>query len=842
MRSKHGGAAAAVALGGDACAPLPTTTTVSWRERLLWALQSGPLIGLAAQLLLIAALAVAAGSTGGGLDRPGWVAGITCALLTNAALARGLSHFGSDRLAAADWVTLTRATLAVGVAALVADSFGRPVPAATLVSLAAVALALDAVDGWVARRTRTGVLGAHFDGEADAFLILILSVYVARSAGAWVLAIGAARYAFLAAGWPLPWMRQPLPPRYWRKVVAAMQGIVLTVAAAHVLPPAVMEAALAGALVLLAESFGRDVWWLRSHRYATRLRPEPSADPTVAPPIGPGRGRARGALSAALTVLALLVVWGALAAPDQPIQLRPGALVRLPLEGFVLIAIAVLLPGRWRRVLPWVVGPLLGLVVLLKILNIGFFAAFDRPFDPYQDVSYAGIGTETLRSSIGHAKANLVIALVLVFIAGLLVVTTLALRRLTRVAAGHRVWSLRAVAALGGVWMLCWVLGAHLVARTPIASTSAAGLVVDEVTALRADIRDHGVFAREISHDRFRNIAADQLLTGLRGKDVVLAFVESYGKIAVQGSSFSPQVDALLSNGTKQLQAAGFSARSAFLTSPTFGGISWLAHSTLQSGVWVKSRRRYDQLVTTDRFTLSDAFKRAGWRTVDYVPSNDRAWAPGSSFYHFDKVYDRRNVGYRGPTFAYASMPDQYVFAALQRQELAKRHRRPVFAEVDMVSSHTPWTRIPRLIPWRQVGDGSVFNTIPVTHTSIDSLYSNAAWGWLRQNGSARVRAAYAQSIEYSLSALLSFVKHSGDPNLVLVVLGDHQPWAIVSGQQPSHEIPISVIARDPAVLNRIAGWGWNGGLRPSPRAPVWQMSAFRDRFLSAFDSFPGPQ
>ena len=112
-----------------------------------------------------------------------------------------------------------------------------------------------------------GRLGAQFDGEVDAFLILVLSVYVARSAGAWVLAIGAARYAFLAAGWPLPWMREPLPPRYWRKVVAATQGIVLTVAAADVLPAAVTVVALVAALALLAESFGRDVWWLWSNRH-----------------------------------------------------------------------------------------------------------------------------------------------------------------------------------------------------------------------------------------------------------------------------------------------------------------------------------------------------------------------------------------------------------------------------------------------------------------------------------------------------------------------------------------------------------------------------------------------
>jgi hypothetical protein len=156
--------------------------------------------------------------------------------------------------------------------------------------------------------------------------------------------------------------------------------------------------------------------------------------------------------------------------------------------------------------------------------------------------------------------------------------------------------------------------------------------------------------------------------------------------------------------------------------------------------------------------------------------------------------------------------------------------RRPaLFAEVDLVSSHVPWTRIPRLIPWADVGDGSVFHRVPARKSTKTALF--------RDPGAAR--AAYGHSIEYTLSAIVSFVQRYGDKDLVLVVLGDHQPATIVTGQGAGHDVPISVIAHDPKVLDRIAGWGWQDGMRPSPRAPVWRMNAFRDRFLTAFGSSP---
>jgi phosphatidylglycerophosphate synthase len=789
---------------------------------------TAPLTALIAQVPLFAALAVAVGLSGVGLNPAGWVVGVACGVITNAALARGLSRYRADRLGPADWVTLARATLVVGVAALVADSFGEPAPVTMLVSFAALALALDAVDGWVARRTRTtATLGAHFDAEVDAFLILILSVYVARSVGVWVLAIGAARYVFLVAGSPLPWMREPLPPRYWRKVVAATQGIVLTIAAAGRLSAAVTTVMLVGALILLAESFGRDVWWLRRNR--RHSLPQAGADHTPDDQITPParRGRVRRRIGVGLSIGAVALVWAALVVPDQPGYLKLDAFLRVPLELLVLIALALVLPIAARRLLAVSAALVLGLVIVLKAANYEMLTNFNRPLDPLGDTSQLGTGIETLRSIVGRTEMTLIeIAVVAGIVVGV-VLLILAMLRLTRLAADNRRPALRAIAALAAIWLLCRGVGVQVVSHTPIASASSAGFLVTEVRAVRADIHDSGVFAKQIDADRFRNTPTDQLLTGLRGKDVLLVFVESYGQVSVQHSRYAPAVDALLDRGTKTLQASGFSARTAFLDAPGFGGMSWLGHSTLQAGVWANTQRRYDQLVGSKRFNLAEAFGRAGWRTINFAPADDRAWPTGSSFYHYAKLYDGRDIGYHGPTFTYAPMPDQYMFAALQRLELSKTHRKPVFAEVDTVSSHLPWSRIPEQIPWNELGNGSIFNHIPrFSHPGF--------WGHPNE-----VRAAYLKSIEYSLNVLISYITHYGNKNLVLVVVGDEQPVPVVSGPNATHDVPISIIAHDPKVLKQIGSWGWGAGLRPNPQAPVWPMSAFRDRFLGAYDSQP---
>jgi hypothetical protein len=541
-------------------------------------------------------------------------------------------------------------------------------------------------------------------------------------------------------------------------------------------------------------------------------------------------GRIRPLIATGLTVLAFLLVWAALVAPNRLSRLTPGAFVRVPVEGLVIVALSLVLPTIARRIGAAVAGAVLGLLVIVKILDMGFFAALDRPFNPITDWGNFGPAVGVLGDSIGHTGAIAAVVGAAIVVVGLVVLVMLSVLRAVRVAARHRMASTRSVAALAVVWAVCAAFGVQIVGA-PVASTSAAALAYDQVHAIQSGVADQQAFAKAVGNDPFCNTPSSDLLTGLRGKDVIVAFVESYGRVAVQGSAFSPQVDAVLNDGTQKLQAAGFSAKSAFLTSPTFGGISWLAHSTLQSGLWIDNQQRYNHLVTTNRLTLSDAFKRAGWRTVGDVPSNRGNWPEGTSFYHYDKIYDDRNVGYAGPNFSYAAEPDQYILSAFQRLELSKPNHAPVMAEIDLVSSHTPWAPLPHAVPWNQIGDGSIFDGQPARGQSPDAVWQDAN----------QVKAAYGQSIQYSLSQLISFVQTFHDKNLVLLVLGDHQPATIVSGEGASHDVPVTIIAHDPAVMARIDSWGWQDGLLPSPTAPVWPMDAFRNRFLSAYDTQPAP-
>ena len=532
-----------------------------------WA-PTGPLTGF---VCLLALLGVLAATTG--LDASGWFAGVACGAGLAALLARALARHSQVGMGPADSVTLARAVLACGVAALTMDMFGGQAPAAILVALSTVALVLDGVDGRVARRTdTTSAFGARFDMEVDAFLIMVLSVYVARESGWWVLAMGLARYAFVAAGWVLPWLRGPLPPRRWARVVAVIVGVVLTVAAADILPDAVTTAMLLVALGLLVESFGRSVWglWVPGHVSQIRRRSRGAASR----PVGTLAGSPPGARATVISALALLLVWAALLVPDRVDDLAPSAFLRIPVEGLLFVVVVLVLPPRVARILALFGGLGLGALTILRLLDMGFHFAFDRPFHPLYDTAYAGSAVGLLGDSIGRAGA-----VVVQIGAGLLIVALIALLplsavRLTRLVATHRRPSIRMLALLTAIAMVTTLSGAQLGPAGPIASTASARLAYTHATQVRDDLRPAGVRAGARAGSLPQH-AGRRPLDRPAGKDVLLVFVESCGRTALD----LPVIESALDAGERRLQKAGFSSRSGFLTSPTFGGLSWLAQN-----------------------------------------------------------------------------------------------------------------------------------------------------------------------------------------------------------------------------------------------------------------------
>ncbi|MFI7024881.1 sulfatase-like hydrolase/transferase [Micromonospora sp. NPDC049900] len=547
---------------------------------------------------------------------------------------------------------------------------------------------------------------------------------------------------------------------------------------------------------------------------ATATPPAPEVagtadEPTTAP------SRRRAVLARVVTVLAALLVLATLTLPNRPWQLEPGTFLRIPLEALLLAALLLALPGRPRRVVAAVSGVLLGLVAMVKVGDLGFYSSLGRPFDLVLDWSLLGPAFSFVAESIGRPGAIAIAVGVGLLLLGIPVLTAMSTVRLSGVLARNRTGTTRAVASLVVVWVVLAAFGARIVPGVYVADSNATTLVQEHAVEVHARLHDRAAFTDEINVDPFRDVPGDQLLTGLRGKNVLITFVESYGRDAVADPDFA-SIQRVLDEGAGRLSAAGFSSRSGFLTSPTIGGASWLAHATLLSGLWIDNNQRHRNLLATDRFTLGDAFQRAQWRTVGVMPAVNQAW-PEGAFYGYEKFYSGPDLGYQGPKFAFAPMPDQFAIHQFHQRELTGPRDRPVMAELALVSSHSPWTRVPSVVDWDDIDDGEVFQR---------GIIGTPA---------AQARTGYRHSINYTLRTLISYLERYGNDDTVMVIVGDHQPAPVVTGENPSPDVPIHIVAKDPAVFAQIEDWKWQEGLTPDADAPVWRMDTFRDRFLTAF-------
>ncbi|MDO8908136.1 MAG: hypothetical protein Q7W55_06520 [Pseudohongiella sp.] len=525
-----------------------------------------------------------------------------------------------------------------------------------------------------------------------------------------------------------------------------------------------------------------------------------------------------------LTTIAFTGLFVALTLPERLSGLQPLAFVYLPLE-FMVIGLLLLVPGHTGKVCRIVLTLLLGLGAMLRVADLITHEIFARRFNLIFDSHLLADASRLLTGVLGDFAA---VAMGLMIAGAAALLCGLAYFILWQIQQALRTAPRISAAALVSLLLVGILLNTAGSQRT---GTFAWDQLVLHGQDTVESIRDIREFAEIVNQDEWAGRSGAGLFDRLQGKDVFIVFAESYGRVLLEREPFAESMRASLLQAQSALEADGVHIRSAFLTAPTVGGLSWLAHASALSGAWIDSQTRYESLIVSRRATLNRLFRDAGWRTVAAMPAISMAW-PEAAYFGYDHIYNAHNFGYQGLPFNWVTMPDQYVWSALQIRERGSADRSPLMAEIALISSHAPWTPIAHVVPWDEVDDGRVFNNQALSGPSPEEVWADVD----------SIRDHYRQSIEYMLATLVSYVQTYGDENLVLLVLGDHPPAPMVSGDPEGRQVPVHLIAHDPAVIDAISGWQWQPGLLPDGDAPVWRMDSLRDRFIEAFSSTQQPE
>ncbi|SFN03895.1 sulfatase-like hydrolase/transferase [Variovorax sp. OV329] len=533
-----------------------------------------------------------------------------------------------------------------------------------------------------------------------------------------------------------------------------------------------------------------------------------------------GRAGIAGQAALALLVLnALLTLRNGWPAP------WPELVAGVSLE-LVLVLSALALWIGWRgqapgaRGLRWLAGASV-FAIAAHYLDSTAAALLGRPLNLYWDAPHA---MSVLRiSGIGAWRVGLALLGIVLVLVLLYAVVRASWGRLGRALASSG--GLRAGVLLASGLLLCVFAVHDLVGRDTRflfaqPTTPALARQVELLVAARLP----GGAALTASPEFARHS-----LAGLHRADVLLLFAESYGACTLddpdQARALAPDREQLL----RQIQASGRDVVTARVVSPTFGGSSWLAHAALLAGVDTHDPGDYERLLASDRPSLVQHFKQQGWRTVNWMPGLQKPW-PEGGFWDFDRYADAGSIGYQGLAWGHWRIPDQAALAQLQAQELAgsPQQRQPRFTVMATLASHMPFVPLPPLLP-------------DLAHAADPAAYTPQQLEAARRvPGTSRNYSgtpAYLASLRYTFQWLGSYLAKEAPQDLVTVLLGDHQPWAVVSGSDASWEVPVHIISRDRALLDRLVARGFVPGLvPPQPQVPraMYELTAV---LLDAFDA-----
>ena len=313
----------------------------------------------------------------------------------------------------------------------------------------------------------------------------------------------------------------------------------------------------------------------------------------------------------------------------------------------------------------------------------------------------------------------------------------------------------------------------------------------------------------------------DANLRGLEGADVLLVFLESYGAVTYDAPDIAAGLAGSRAAFDAAIRDAGRRVVSAYVEAPTFGASSWLSHLSLLTGVDVRDQYAYTSLMASGRETILTTFKRRGYRTVALMPGMRQAW-PEGQFYGFDLIYGRDHLDYRGPQFGWWSIPDQYALAKFDALERTTRPRAPVFAVFPTSTTHAPFGPVAPYQPdWARL----------LTDEPFDAAEASRALE--ARPDLTNLRPSYVRGMAYDFESLAGYVRRQTD-DPVLIVVGDHQPPAAVSGAGATWEVPVHLVSSRAALIDRLLAHGFRPGLSPA-RPSIGPMHALVPMFLDAF-------
>jgi hypothetical protein len=471
------------------------------------------------------------------------------------------------------------------------------------------------------------------------------------------------------------------------------------------------------------------------------------------------------------------------------------------------------------------------LTLLLAVLCVSDLAvrmALGRPFAPLLDLDLYANVVDLQKGSFKGAVGWFLTLAQLVLAAAIYWISLKAVSAIQRVTSGRRwrAFALTTTALLVLAWIATSWPALGLQDHDRLIHARASQTVwrqIDRSAEMMGALRD---FEKTIAVDRFPELPPARLLADLKDVDVLVVFFESYGRSALNQARFQGHSLPALDAFEEVLAQNGLMSASGYLASPTMGGQSWLAHATLESGLWLPHQSYYNALLAADRLTLTKAFAKRGHRTVAMKPAIVMPWPEGAAF-GFERIYAAADMGYAGLPYNWVTMPDQYTLSAFERLERSSEGSdRPIFAEFSLISSHAPWTHIPpTVVDWEAVGDGAIFSEWAELGDPPHVVWAD----------SDRVREQYAKSVRYVLDVLASYAAEYVDEKTLLIVVGDHQPAPVVTGEGVTRDVPFHAVTGNSELLQPFLNWGLTPGMRPDETKPVRRMDAFRDWFLEAF-------